>query len=69
MNLPRCECTAFHHPDAKYCENCGAQPPRKAGTGRQESAPMSDEEASVFVAGCLVLGEALKATGGKWGVA
>lgn len=69
MNLPRCECGCFHVPTAKFCERCGAQPPKPHGTGRQETGPMSEEEASVFVADCLVLGEALVRTGGKWGVA
>lgn len=69
MNLPRCECGCFHAPAARYCERCGAQPPRPRGTGRQEPGPLSESEASEFVATCLVLGEALKGTGGKWGVA
>lgn len=69
MNLPRCECGAFHAPDARYCETCGAQPPKPRGTGRQESPQMTEEEASVFVAGVIALNEALEVTGGKWGVA
>lgn len=69
MNLPRCECGTYHALAARFCEWCGAQPPRPKGTGRQETGPMSEEEASVFVAGCLALNAALEATGGKRGVA
>lgn len=69
MNLPRCECDTYHAPAAKFCERCGAQPPRPKGTGRQDTAEMSEAEASVFVAGVIALNEALEATGGKWGVA
>lgn len=69
MNLPRCECGGYHAPSAPFCERCGAQPPRPKGTGRQEAGEMTPEEASVFVAGAVALGEALRGTGGKWGVA
>lgn len=69
MNLPRCECGAFHSLSARYCEACGAQPPRKHGTGRQTTARMSQVEATAFVQGVVVLNEALVATNGKWGVA
>lgn len=69
MNLPRCECGAFHAMGAPFCEMCGAQPPKKAGTGRQTAGEMSEEEAAVFVQGVVALNEALLTTGGKWGVA
>lgn len=69
MNLPRCECGQYHAPAARYCEWCGAQPPRPKGTGRQEAAPMTEAEATVFVQGVIALNEALETTGGKWGVA
>lgn len=69
MNLPRCECGAFHAMGAHFCESCGAQPPRKHSTGRQTTSAMSEAEAAVFVQGVVALNEALQATGGKWGVA
>lgn len=65
----RWECGTFHAPTARFCERCGAQPPRLKGTGRQEPATMTQAETSHFVASCVMLGEALKSTGGKWGVA
>ena len=73
MNLPRCECGCFHAPAAKYCERCGAQPPRPRGTGRQDEGVdaerMSDAEAEEFVSFALAVNVALLGTGGKWGVA
>jgi len=69
MNLLRCECGKHHLHGARYCDRCGAQPPRARGSGRLE--PQSVEEADVpaFIDACTALNAALKQTGGVWGVA
>lgn len=65
----RCECGRAHLNGARYCERCGAQPPKRARTGRQEPTAFDEAGAAEFVAACLELNRALETTGGKWGVA
>jgi len=67
----RCECGKAHPKGARYCERCGAQPPRPHSTGRQDAdvEEMTDEEAEAFVSFAIAANDALARTGGKWGVA
>lgn len=65
-----CECGKAHLRGARYCDRCGAQPPRKVATGRQGgSVDVPEEDVSEFVAACVAIGQALERTGGKWGCA
>lgn len=67
----RCECGRCHLQGARYCERCGAQPPRKVGTGRHDAdvEKMTEDEAEEFVSFAIAANDALLGTGGKWGVA
>ena len=69
MQVLRCECGKHHLHGARYCDRCGAQPPRPRGTGRLEAHKVPEEEVQDFVDACTALNEALKRTGGVWGVA
>lgn len=68
MNYFQCECGTFHFRGARYCEGCGAQPPRQYGTGRDDSS-MQDVDAGDFCATVIALTKALESTRGKWAVA
>lgn len=70
MHLLRCECGKFHLHGARYCDRCGAQPPRVKGTGRNEPQVVVEEsEVAAFIDACTAINAALEATRGVWGVA
>ncbi len=69
MNLPACGCGHFVVPDARYCEWCGAQPPSRFIATRVVKDGMTQEEMEHFAMVCVAIGEALRCTRGKWGVA
>ncbi len=68
MNFFQCEYGTFHMHGARFCEGCGAQPPRRYGTGRDDSN-MDDSDAENFCATVVALTKALEMTRGKWAVA
>lgn len=67
MFIP-CECGTPCWWWMPYCEGCGAQPPRPAGTGRMDR-DMSEENPEEFCATVIALTEALEMHNGKWAVA
>lgn len=70
VHLLRCECGKFHLHGARYCDRCGAQPPRVKGTGRNEPQVVVEEsEVAAFIDACTAINAALEATRGVWGVA
>lgn len=70
MHLLRCECGKHHVHGARYCDRCGAQPPRAKGTGRVEpQVTVEEHEVVAFIDACTALNAALAATRGVWGVA
>lgn len=69
MHLLRCECGKHHVHGARYCDRCGAQPPRPKGTGRLDPQAVEEADVPAFIDACTALNAALKQTGGVWGVA
>lgn len=64
-----CECGKAHWHGARYCDRCGAQPPRRVSTGRMGNVTVDDADVPAFMAAAEALNEALRCTRGKWGCA